>query len=143
MKIDSTINHNNQFGLINGLIKYRSRLKISNDLQNSTSSGFTVFFLQKKMIVQQCQKYEINEDVYMNDTQNDAGKIDNKLKKIHETTDFFEIFIGKFVLLEFVAAITEIWFRMYTHAFIESSNSVMYSTWIEFINYSACFVLSI
>lgn len=107
MKIDSTINHNNQFGLINGLIKYRSRLKISNDLQNSTSSGFTVFFLQKKMIVQQCQKYEINEDVYMNDTQNDAGKIDNKLKKIHETTDFFEIFIGKFVLLEFVAAITE------------------------------------
>lgn len=109
MKIDSTINHNNQFGLINGLIKYRSRLKISNDLQNSTSSGFffTASFLQKKMIVQQCQKYEINEDVYMNDTQNDAGKIDNKLKKIHETTDLFEIFIGKFVLLEFVAAITE------------------------------------
>lgn len=30
----------------------------------------------------------------MNDTQNDAGKIDNELKKIHETTDFFEIFIG-------------------------------------------------
>lgn len=30
----------------------------------------------------------------MNDTQNDAGKIDNELKEIHETTDFFEIFIG-------------------------------------------------
>lgn len=36
----------------------------------------------------------------MNDTENDAGKIDNKLKKIRETTDFVEIFIGKFVLLQ-------------------------------------------